>query len=105
VNTATIVLRHLIPALQAIQDEIRETEARETMKASEKSVRPQQESDGAQSKRLLNVDEAAFFLRLKKATIYGLTCAKKFLTTRWAVALCSRNNNCSLGSTVSRYVL
>ena len=79
-NTARIVLRHLIPALQAIQDEISEMESGEVaLKESEtkKHLQPEKQSFATRQDGLLNVSQAAAFLGLKKTTIYQLTCSRR----------------------------
>ncbi len=74
-HAATIVLRHLIPALQAIEKEIKEAESRELpSKEAETRIQVQPE---ARPKRLIGVDEAAALLGLKASTIYKYVMIRK----------------------------
>ena len=75
-TVATIVLRHLIPALQAIEKEINETELRET--ASKDAETKVLRSEPAPNRtKLMSVDEAADFLGLRKSTIYKYVMVRK----------------------------
>ena len=78
-NVATIWLKHLIPALQAIQDEINALDNQQAKEAEKVRSAPAKEREGATETRprLLSVPEAAAFLGLKVPTIYQLTCSRR----------------------------
>jgi excisionase family DNA binding protein len=77
-NVATIWLKHLIPALQAIQDEINALD-NQAKEAEKDRGAPAKEREGVTETRprLLSVPEAAAFLGLKVPTIYQLTCSRR----------------------------
>ncbi len=74
-TTASIVLRHLIPALQAIQRDLLESER----DAAAKDVIINHPAEVASSKprRLLKLTEAAGYLNLSKATLYKMTMTRR----------------------------
>jgi excisionase family DNA binding protein len=65
----------LIPALQAIQKELVETEAREAMSNNPEKQTPAAptKGQGADSRKVLRIAEAATFLRLSTAFVYRLS--------------------------------
>ena len=76
-NVATIWLKHLIPALQAIQEDINELD-RQQAKEAEKGRHVQATEGPTETQpRLLSVPEATAFLGLKVPTIYQLTCSRR----------------------------
>jgi excisionase family DNA binding protein len=83
-KAATVLLKHLIPALQAAQNELIELERNEKPSVEAANTRLRQEEshgprDGASTSqiKLLSVPEAAAFLGLKVPTIYQLTCSRR----------------------------
>jgi len=77
-TTISIVLRHLIPALTAIQRDIPEA-ARDAAAYREPPARqePTDKESSAQSKRLFWFSEAAEFLCVSKRTLYKLISEKQ----------------------------
>lgn len=74
-NVTSVMLKHLVPALQAIQRELDEAEAREVAPKCAEVQAPAAPArgQGADSRRLLKIAEAAPFLRLSTAFVYRLT--------------------------------
>lgn len=75
-TTLSIVLRHLIPALQAIQRDILEAE-RDAPAHSEPPTKRAAEDVGVKPNRFLKLIEAAAFLNVSKATLYKLTMTRR----------------------------
>jgi len=71
-TTISIILRHLIPALQSIQRELQETRD----SAPHEPKREPAPREGS-SKRFYNLTEAAAFLNVSKGLIYKLTGSKR----------------------------
>jgi excisionase family DNA binding protein len=74
----SIVLKHLIPALQSIQRELQEAESKAA------SIKPSQEQPVVVGRKerdapdkLYKLSEAASFLNVRKATLYQFTSSKR----------------------------
>jgi len=76
-TTLSLVLKHLIPALQAIQRDIQEAERDSTVKEPPAKQEPPAREPAPHSKKLLTISEAAEFLRLSKATLYRKTMTRE----------------------------
>lgn len=76
-STATIILRHLIPALQAIQRDIQEAERTAPPREPPTRVEPPAKEVGTQPKKLFRFAEAAEFLCVSKRTLYRLVSEKQ----------------------------
>jgi excisionase family DNA binding protein len=78
-TTLSIVLRHLIPTLQAIQRELHEIETQTA--AIKKAEPPKQETvpkeTGGTRKALLTAKEAAAHLGISKVSLYRLITGEK----------------------------
>jgi excisionase family DNA binding protein len=75
-TTISVILRHLIPALQAIQRELVEAETRAAA-PHELESEPTPRKGGDEPKRFYNLTEAAAFLNVSKGLIYKLTGSKR----------------------------
>lgn len=79
-GTATIILRHLIPALQSIQRELADLESKDQASRVPQTVLELKAKPNAEvnpRRRLLNLSEAAEFLRVSKSSLYRLTSTKR----------------------------
>lgn len=74
--TLSVVLRHLIPALQSIQRELVEAEKQRAAPHEPKNEPTPRKGDG-ETKRFYKVSEAAKFLNVSEALIRKLTASKK----------------------------
>jgi excisionase family DNA binding protein len=74
-TTISIVLKHLMPALEAIQQDIVEAERNAALREPPAKQEPPAKA-ASPSKKLLKVTEAAEFLGLSKATLYKLTMTR-----------------------------
>jgi len=76
-TTATIILRHLIPALQAIQRDILDAERTPPSREPPTRVEPPVQQTAAPSKKLLNTTEAAEYLGVSKSWVYRMTMTRE----------------------------
>ena len=76
-TTISIVLRHLITALQAIQRDIQEAERESPSKEPPKRVEPPVQQATTASKKLLNTTEAAEYLGVSKSWVYRMTMTRE----------------------------
>ena len=76
-TTISIVLRHLIAALTAIQRDIQEAERDATHREPPTRAEPPAREPGTPSKKLLNTSEAAEYLGIAKSSIYQMTSRKE----------------------------
>jgi DNA binding domain, excisionase family len=74
-HVISIILRHLIPALQAIERDL--LEADRGASYSEPPTKRLAEDSGAKPRRFLKLAEAAAFLNVSKALLYKLTSSRK----------------------------
>jgi len=76
-STITIVLRHLVPALIAIQRDI-EAQSRDAgYRDSVKQEPPAKEAGAPPSKKFFKLHEAAEYLGISKGLLYKLTSTKQ----------------------------
>ena len=76
-TTATIILRHLIPALQAIQRDLQDAEREAPSREPPTRVKPPVQQTTAPSKKLLKLSEAAAFLGVSNSWLYRKTMTRK----------------------------
>ncbi len=76
-TTISIVVRHLITALQAIQRDIQEAERESPSREPPTRVEPPVQQTTAPSKRLLKLSEAAAFLGVSNSWLYRKTMTRE----------------------------